>query len=158
MKCLAGWLTLPLLWGSLRAHLLGLDDRAYFWPLLRPRWPICSHSLAACLTVSWRDSDPETVWLIISHYQARPFCLPVFRLGGKVAKIPAARIRGSTLTSDLHLMCVAWNTLTPSRGPINTSLLKHKLFWRAEIITKWHRRMDSIVRWEGKGQPGGGLS
>lgn len=99
------------------------------------------------------DSDPETVWLIISHYQPRCFSLPGFRFGGKVAKIPATRIRESALTSDLHLMCVARNTLTPSRGPINTSLLKQKLFWRAEMMAKWHSTMALIVSAGGAGLP-----
>ncbi len=97
------------------------------------------------------DSDPETVWLIISHYQPRWFSLPSFRFGGKVAQIPATRIRESALTSDLHLMCVARDALTPSRGPINTSLLKQKLFWRDETMAKRRSTMGLIVSAGGRG-------
>lgn len=97
------------------------------------------------------DSDPETVWLIISHYQPRCFSLPGFRFGGEVAQIPATRIRESALTSDLHLMRVARAALTPSRGPINTSLLKQKLFWRAEMMAKWRSTMGLIVSAGGRG-------
>lgn len=72
----------------LQAHLLALHAQAFCWLLLRPRWPICSHSLAAYLTLSQQDSDPETVWLIISHYQAHPF-LPSFPSRWKGCKNPS---------------------------------------------------------------------
>lgn len=101
-----------------------------------PSVPILSLTRTLARRCFWPRKSP-TNYITLS---APLPCLPDFRKGSENPGHPNRRVG-----INLWPPCDVCGVLTPSRGPINTSLPKQKLFWRPEIIPKWRSTMSFIV-------------
>lgn len=119
-----------------------------------PHWaPGVPSAPIHCLSVGWRWFWPRnclTNYITLSAPLLFPPRFPFRRKGCENPSHPNQRVRINLWPpSDV---CGSEHSHTQP-GPINTSLLKQKLFWRAEMMAKWHSTMALIVSAGGAGLP-----